>query len=212
MSDMILFHGSRGGIKGDILPISRMRCDFGKGFYMGTNPDQAKTLVANDPDPLFYKLSFDIDSITEERVFRLKDMDWAYFVLYNRGKLDSIKGTSLYKWCEQAAAGKDVIIGPIADDAMNEAMNRFMEGDITDKAFLESIRGLDYGIQYVAKTAEACRYIQILEEKRLFGQELVRAVDLSAQRRREGSSVADAMRKKYRREGKYLDELLSEMS
>ena len=33
---IILYHGSKSGIKGPIAPISRERCDFGKGFYMGT--------------------------------------------------------------------------------------------------------------------------------------------------------------------------------
>ena len=32
---VLLYHGSRSGIKGPIAPISRERCDFGKGFYMG---------------------------------------------------------------------------------------------------------------------------------------------------------------------------------
>ena len=31
-----LYHGSKSGIGGNIAPISRDRCDFGKGFYMGT--------------------------------------------------------------------------------------------------------------------------------------------------------------------------------
>ncbi len=30
-----LYHGSKSGIRGAIAPISRKRCDFGKGFYMG---------------------------------------------------------------------------------------------------------------------------------------------------------------------------------
>ena len=42
MEDLILYHGSRGGLQGPIAPISRVRCDFGKGFYMGTNEIQAK--------------------------------------------------------------------------------------------------------------------------------------------------------------------------
>lgn len=33
MRDITLFHGSRGGIVGDIKPQSRVHCDFGKGFY-----------------------------------------------------------------------------------------------------------------------------------------------------------------------------------
>ena len=41
MEDIILFHGSRGGLQGDIQPQSRVD-DFGKGFYMGESQDQAK--------------------------------------------------------------------------------------------------------------------------------------------------------------------------
>lgn len=33
---MLLYHGSKSGLVGDIAPISRKKCDFGKGFYMGT--------------------------------------------------------------------------------------------------------------------------------------------------------------------------------
>lgn len=32
-----LYHGSKSGINGTISPISRRYCDFGKGFYMGTD-------------------------------------------------------------------------------------------------------------------------------------------------------------------------------
>ena len=42
MEDLILYHGSRGGLHGPIAPKSRVRCDFGKGFYMGTDENQAK--------------------------------------------------------------------------------------------------------------------------------------------------------------------------
>lgn len=37
MKEVLLYHGSRGGVIGNIQPISCERCDFGKGFYMGTN-------------------------------------------------------------------------------------------------------------------------------------------------------------------------------
>lgn len=42
---MILYHGSRHGINGPIAPLSRDRCDFGRGFYLGTNPLQPLTLI-----------------------------------------------------------------------------------------------------------------------------------------------------------------------
>lgn len=52
MEDIILYHGSRGGIDGLIRPISRVRCDFGQGFYMGESEEQAKGLIVEDSVPI----------------------------------------------------------------------------------------------------------------------------------------------------------------
>ncbi len=211
MSALTLYHGSRGGLRGPIRPVSRSRSDFGKGFYLGTRKEQAITLVANDPDPYYYEIGLDIEGIPEDRILVLNDMDWAFFVLYNRGRLDEIKGTDLYNINMHLADNKDLIIGPIADDAMNEAMDRFIHGLITDKAFVESIRGLDFGTQYVIKTEAACSHIEILQERKLAGQERQRAILISEERRRQGRSVADKMQELYRREGNYLDEILADL-
>jgi|GEM_PF-2127483 hypothetical protein len=42
-----LYHGSKSGIRGAIAPISRVRCDFGKEFYMRTDRTQMLTLICN---------------------------------------------------------------------------------------------------------------------------------------------------------------------
>ncbi len=42
-----LYHGSKSGIRGAIAPISRERCDFGKGFYMGTDQTQQMKFAGN---------------------------------------------------------------------------------------------------------------------------------------------------------------------
>ena len=165
MKDLVLYHGSRGGISGSIKTISRERCDFGKGFYMGTNPEQAISLVSGDQAPYFYKLSLALSSVSPFRVAYLNNMDWAYYVLYNREKLENIKGSSFYNKIANLGKDKDFIVGPIADDAMNESMKRFVNNQITDKAFLESIRAIDYGVQYVAKTDFACSKIHIIDER-----------------------------------------------
>ena len=44
---VLLYHGSKSGIEGPIEPKSRKQCDFGKGFYMGTDPGQALTLICD---------------------------------------------------------------------------------------------------------------------------------------------------------------------
>lgn len=67
MNDITLYHGSRGGIVGKIEPNSRIRCDFGKGFYIGTKPEQAKTLIFNDNMPIFYTVNFELkDALTNQ--------------------------------------------------------------------------------------------------------------------------------------------------
>lgn len=46
---MRLYHGSKSGLTGTIAPVSRDVCDFGRGFYMGTESnDVIVGKIAND--------------------------------------------------------------------------------------------------------------------------------------------------------------------
>ena len=47
----IFYHGSKKGIVGIIAPLSRVECDFGQGFYMGSDPLQPLTLIC--PEVLY---------------------------------------------------------------------------------------------------------------------------------------------------------------
>lgn len=49
-----LYHGSKSGLNGPIAPISRNHCDFGRGFYMGTEKRQPFTLICNYPKSKIY--------------------------------------------------------------------------------------------------------------------------------------------------------------
>ena len=52
---MLLYHGSKSGIDGEIAPKSREMCDFGKGFYMGTEPGQPLALICDFEKSKFCK-------------------------------------------------------------------------------------------------------------------------------------------------------------
>ncbi len=55
---MILYHGSKSGIKGEISPFDiRENCDFGRGFYTGELPTQPMGLIAGWKDHVFYELT-----------------------------------------------------------------------------------------------------------------------------------------------------------
>lgn len=208
MKKLILYHGSRGGIQGDIRPSSRPRCDFGQGFYMGNNPIQAKSLIASDTSPYFYELEVNLSKIDGSKILWLEGLDWAYFVLFNRGKLDSVKDSDFYKRYALMGEEKDFIIGPIADDNMSRVIGAFVKNRITDKALLESLRSIDYGVQYVAKTKEACSVISIKSEIALNESETIPLIIKNAERRQEGLDAAEKMIWKFRREGKYFAEIL----
>ena len=209
MKDVILYHGSRGGIVGEIAPKSRTRCDFGAGFYLGTHAEQAQSLIAYDSDPVFYTMCFHLSRIAPSKILTLKDMDWAYFVLCNRGKLESINGTVFYQKYADLGKGKDVIVGAIADDNMNYVMRQFTDNQITDLALLESIRVIDYGMQYVAKTEAACQAIEILSQRSIDLSEAISLGQASERRREECRALVDRILLTYRRKGNYLDEILA---
>ena len=205
---IILYHGSKSGIRGPIAPISRERCDFGKGFYMGSEPYQPLTLISDFEDSRFYVISLDM---TDLRVLNVKpDLEWAMLVAYNRGKMDEAKGTSLYQRYAAMAKGYDVIVGSIANDRMFYVLDNFFLGNITDKALVKSLSALQLGQQYVAITEKACKHAQIKTEIELSHLERTFLRDLSESNRVKGVNLANEICKDYRREGKYFDEILME--
>lgn len=208
MTAVRLYHGSKGGLVGPIAPTSRAQCDFGRGFYMGSEKTQPLTLVYGHPHAWFYELDLELDGL--DVVQMDVSRDWALFVAFNRGKLEAARNTGLYRRCEQLERTADVIVGPIANDRMFVVLDRFFSGDVTDTALVRSLSALDLGRQYVAKTPRACEAITIASARELSDIEKDELALVSAQNRASGVSLANEICRRYRREGRYFDEILSE--
>ena len=203
---LVLYHGSKKGIVGDIAPISRSECDFGCGFYMGTNTLQPLTLVCNEDKPKFYTVELDLTGL---KVLTVEiGMDWAMLIAYYRKEMESAKGSPVYEKYAHMADGYDVIIGYIANDRMYTELSRFFNKTLTDVALIHCLSALDLGKQYVAISEKACKQIKILKEEPLSQLELSLLKDMSAERRKEGIALAEEIEVKYRREGKFFDEIL----
>lgn len=192
--DQILYHGSKGGIDGDICPCSRVRCDFGEGFYMGTSLMQAKSLVSGDDQPYYYKLKFRLSEIDPDKILVLNDKEWLYSILSSRKSIEQFNKLDIARKYLRKLKKYDVIIGKIADDKMRQAINAFMENSITDEGLKYCIQSVDYGLQVVAKTDYACSLIEILEEKQLKGQELEQSIKYSGEMQRTCSDVVEHAR------------------
>ena len=203
---VMLYHGSKAGIVGDIAPTSREHFDFGKGFYMGTEMSQPLTLICNYPDAKLYTVKADLSGL---KILDVEvGIDWALLVAYNRGKLEAVKGTAIYNRIAEMAEGCDMLIGFIADDRMFVVLDRFFKGEITDEALIHSLSALKLGKQYVALTKKACKQIKIVEEKVLTNEDREKLRIESENNRSKGIALADEICRQYRREGRFFDEIL----
>ena len=202
----VFYHGSKKGIVGNIRPISSAYCDFGKGFYMGTDPAQPLTLVCDEKAPQFYTISANLTGL---KILNVEvGLDWALMIAYYRGYMDAYKDTDIYQKYAHMADGYDMIVGYIANDRMYKVMTRFFDKEITDEALLHSLSVLDLGKQYVAINQKACDQIKILAQRPLNKLELKILEEKSIQRREEGIALTEDILVKYRRKGKFFDEIM----
>ena len=205
---VILYHGSKSGLVGDIAPISREKCDFGKGFYMGTTPEQPLTLICDFEESKFYIVSIDVSELATAEI--PADIDWAMIVAYHRGRMERIKGSKFYNKYSTMTSGKDLAIGSIANDRMFFVIDNFFLENITDIALVNSLSALQLGRQYVALTEKACKAIKVEKEIELsfFEKKVLRKV--SEGNRQKGIELANEICKSHRREGKFFDEILDD--
>ncbi len=208
MDDIILYHGSRGGLEGSIRPISRVRCDFGKGFYMGESEEQAKGLIVEDSSPVLYTMKLKLSEISEDCILKLKGKDWIYAVLANRRRIKDFSKLRMADYWINELNKYDVVIGPIADDRMNEAMQRFSDYTLSDEGLNACLQYVNYGEQYVAKTAFACSKIEVISERAIKEDELDAVRKYSHEKRMEGRDIVSKMTIEYRNKGQYLDEIM----
>ena len=203
---VLLYHGSKSGIEGKIEPKSRSQCDFGRGFYMGTNPNQALTLICDYDKSKFYIVSIDTTDLKTIEI--PADIEWAMLVAYHRGRMETIKGTPLYEKYRKMSENKDLVIGSIANDRMFYVIDNFFIGNITDAALVGSLSALQLGKQYVAVTQKGCDAVRVEAEVELSHLERMFIQEVAEANRAKGVSLANDICKNYRREGLFFDEIL----
>jgi len=205
---VLLYHGSKSGIEGKIEPKSRKQCDFGAGFYMGTEPSQALTLICDYESAKFYIVSVATDELKVLHV--PADIEWAMLVAYHRGRMETVKGTPFYDKYQAMTEENDLVIGSIANDRMFYVIDSFFQGSLTDEALVNSLSALELGKQYVAVTQKGCDAVRIEKEIPISYLEKLFMKEVSAANRVKGTSLANDICKNYRREGLYFDEILEQ--
>lgn len=207
MDPKLLYHGSISGLN---LPIkhnySKKLCDFGTGFYLGDNQQQAENRICSYPDGKIYEIELDL---TKLKVYTFTDDSlWALYIGSNRGRINISDYPKLKSLTDRFNSEYDVIIGMIADDKIAASFNDFANGNITDKALTECLKAVTYGKQYVIKTENGCQKLKIINEYPLSEESRKGALKWGQSLKSELDQRLDEIKKSYRRSGLYIDEVL----
>lgn len=207
-NEKLLFHGSKGEIKGDIdVNFGRGNNDFGKGFYTGESYEQAVSFISTYDDPSVYFMSFDDSDLKCKRYS--VDREWMITIAYYRETLDKYENHPLIKKIIKESRDCDYIIAPIADNKMFETINEFIEGNLTDEQCKHCLAATNLGMQYVFLTEKAASRLKIVECCYVCDKEREHYKKLKEDYRKLGNDKVKLAKAQYRGVGKYIDEVLA---
>lgn len=160
---MILYHGSNVEIEQIDLLRSKRGKDFGCGFYLNSDRQQAldmakrttRTLMTGRPIVNAYEFDDSIISSNSDLMIRVFDdycTEWAEFVLMNRNNNT-----------DTPAHPYDIVVGPIADDTVGVQIRRFINGYIPMNVLIEELRFRgNHAVQYFFGTESAIKFLKKL--------------------------------------------------
>lgn len=157
---MKLYHGSNMNIEQIDLSRSKVGKDFGCGFYLSAQEEQAKELAERKTEqigegiPTINEYEFDETLLANGNIsvlrFESYTKEWAEFVLLNRKNRTRIS-SHLY----------DIVIGPIANDTVGYQIRRFTMGIISMEQFIEELKYMKgISFQYFFGTEEAIKHLK----------------------------------------------------
>lgn len=160
---MILYHGSNLVIREIDLSRSRKGKDFGKGFYLNANRDQAFSMaertvrLLGEGEPILSAFMFDKDkalvSGVNVKIFDDYTEEWAEFIVMNCQNNSDIP-----------AHPYDIVIGPIADDTVGVQIRRFVMGYMSAASLVKELRFRgDHAIQYYFGTQRAVDLLKAID-------------------------------------------------
>lgn len=207
-NEKLLFHGSKGEIKGDIdVNFGRGNNDFGKGFYTGESYEQAVSFISTYDDPSVYFMSFDDSDLKCKRYS--VDREWMMTIAYYRESLEEYENHPLIEKIIKESRDCDYIIAPIADNKMFETINEFIEGNLTDEQCKHCLAATNLGMQYVFLTEKAASRLKIVERCYVCDKEREYYKKIKEDYRKLGNDKVKLAKAQYRGIGKYIDEVLA---
>lgn len=136
---MKLYHGSTTEIEQIDLLKSKPNKDFGKGFYLSAEEEQAREMAIYkalqlDLEPIINVYEFDERILEDSMKLKVKqfctyDEEWAEFIFANRNSTSA-----------QPVHDYDIVVGPIANDRVGVQIRHYMERNIDLPTFIERLK------------------------------------------------------------------------
>lgn len=156
-----LYHGSNVEIDRIDLSRSKRGKDFGRGFYLNANRQQALDMAMRTVrtlsvgSPVVNAFEFDDSVLNRAEELKVKVFDdyceeWAEFILMNRSNNSDTQ-----------AHPYDIVIGPIANDTVGVQIRRFINGYIPMNVLIEELRFRgNHAVQYFFGTERAIKLLK----------------------------------------------------
>ena len=161
---MLLYHGSNLAIEKPRLLEQTRGLDFGAGFYLTTNEEQAvrfsEIILARRRNGVATVSVYDFNSIDAEanlliKKFEYANNEWLNFVTENRLKTYSGK---IY----------DIIIGAVANDIVMPTLQAYLGGFLSEEATLMTLKTSKLVDQYCLKTTNALSLLKFVRSYESF--------------------------------------------
>jgi hypothetical protein len=164
---MRVYHGSYTAISEIDLEKCEPKRDFGQGFYVTKYREQAENWavrkgIRNCTTCIITEFEFDEDVYFDNnaKVLRFDDYndDWFDFVVQNRQK-------------QHITHDYDIIEGPVADDKIQNRIQRFLEGKMTRADFFTQLIYPNPSHQICFCTVSSLQYLKMQEHSIIFDVE-----------------------------------------
>lgn len=161
-----LYHGSNVVISCIDLSLSKKGKDFGKGFYLSCDHEQAMGMAIRTTKrmmsgtPVLNVYSFDDSALSQPgglkiKIFEDYSTEWADFVLQNRRNLS-----------DSPCHPYDIVIGPIANDTVGVQLRRYVMGYISVETLVEELKYKgNHTMQYFFGTERAIGLLNRLSDE-----------------------------------------------
>jgi transcriptional regulator with XRE-family HTH domain len=205
--NVLLFHGAK---KKFSLPVdlshSKDQNDFGRGFYLGENLEQASTYISNSDYPYVYSFCIDCKGVKIERFSVSKD--WMIAIAYFRGWLNEYSECTLIKEIITRVNNADLVIAPIADNRMFDILSEFVDGSITDLQCQHALAATNLGFQYVLKSEKAISKLVYISDLYLCKSEKKDILNKRLEMHNLTAGKVRMARIEYKGKGNYIEEIL----